>query len=142
MHPLNDVPDQIFAEEMLGPGIALFPSATKEITVVSPTGGLIRSLHPHAFALQVCEYTALLVHLGVNTYRVPEVFKVEVEEGLYVPPLSPISRWDINSTVESGLEPWVTITVMSSKGRPIEIEAMAQNGDKVSPGQNLFQIIS
>lgn len=142
VHPLSDVPDQIFAQELLGPGLAIFPTVESDATVAAPIGGLIRTLHPHAFVLQVCEYAALLVHLGVDTFRDEQAFEPLTEEGLYVPPLSPITRWNIRHTIESGLAPWVTVTVMSSKDRAVEVDLLAEVGKQISAGQDLLQVLS
>lgn len=127
---------------MLGPGASIYPSATDEVTVLAPVAGLVRTLHPHAFVLQVCEYTALLVHMGVDTFRIGHVFEPLVEEGRYLPSFTPITRWNIAQTVAAGFSPWVTVTAISSKGRPVTVDLTAEPGTEVSPGQELLRIVS
>ena len=53
---LADVPDAVFAGQLVGAGVAIEPSAPpaggRLVDVVSPVDGEIVKLHPHAFALE------------------------------------------------------------------------------------------
>ena len=52
VHPLADVPDPVFAQGLVGPGVAIVPISEAEVTVVAPIAGRIVKLHPHAFVIQ------------------------------------------------------------------------------------------
>ena len=52
VHPLADVPDPVFAQGLVGPGVAIVPIGEAEVTVVAPIAGRIVKLHPHAFVIQ------------------------------------------------------------------------------------------
>jgi PTS system glucose-specific IIA component len=65
--PVTAVPDPVFAQGIVGPGLAIEPLRTQTQTVVAPADGVIGALHPHAFALEVGEGRTLLVHLGIDT---------------------------------------------------------------------------
>lgn len=52
VRPLDDVPDDVFAQAMVGPGIAIDPPREGEIGVVAPVAGTVVKVHPHAVALE------------------------------------------------------------------------------------------
>ncbi|MDB5680889.1 MAG: phosphoenolpyruvate-protein phosphotransferase, partial [Sphingomonas bacterium] len=64
--PLSEVPDPVFAEKMLGDGIAIDPV---EGRLVAPGAGIIVSVHPagHAVTLQLDTGPVLLMHIGLDT---------------------------------------------------------------------------
>jgi phosphocarrier protein FPr/phosphocarrier protein len=64
--PLSEVPDPVFAEKMLGDGIAIDPV---EGRLVAPGAGIIVSVHPagHAVTLQLDSGPVLLMHIGLET---------------------------------------------------------------------------
>ena len=68
VHPLADVPDPVFAQGLVGPGVAIVPISEAEVTVVAPIAGRIVKLHPHAFVIQA-EGFGVLVHLGIDTVQ-------------------------------------------------------------------------
>ncbi|MES6461709.1 PTS glucose transporter subunit IIA, partial [Cutibacterium acnes] len=68
VHPLADVPDPVFAQGLVGPGVAIVPIGEAEVTVVAPIAGRIVKLHPHAFVIQA-EGFGVLVHLGIDTVQ-------------------------------------------------------------------------
>ena len=92
--PLADVPDPVFASEMVGPGVAIDPDPG-EITVVSPIAGKVVKVHPHAFVVLGADGVGVLVHLGINTVRLEgRGFEVLVEQGDTVAAGDPMVRWD------------------------------------------------
>jgi len=64
--PLDDVPDPVFAERMLGDGVAVDPV---EGRVVAPGAGIVSSIHPagHAVTLELDSGPVLLIHVGLDT---------------------------------------------------------------------------
>lgn len=143
IHPLSSVPDETFSQEILGPGLAMMPTDSDKVMVYAPAPGLIRNIHPHAFVLQVCEYAALLVHLGIDTFRANGgIFNPLVKEGRYVTTRNAIIEWDLAATRAANFEHWVMITVLGSKGAPLSVEMTSQQGDLVALGQEIFVIKS
>jgi len=63
---LSDVPDPVFAEKMLGDGIAIDPV---EGRLVAPGAGVVVSVHPagHAVTLDLDAGPVLLMHIGLET---------------------------------------------------------------------------
>ena len=80
--PVSAVPDPVFAEGMVGPGLAIEPLRTQSQVVVAPADGVIGALHPHAFALELSEDRTILVHLGIDTVGLAgSGFTLHVEGG-------------------------------------------------------------
>ncbi|MFD2027532.1 PTS sugar transporter subunit IIA [Promicromonospora aerolata] len=48
---MRDVPDPVFAESIVGPGLAIDPDPELGGRVVAPCAGVVVKLHPHAFVL-------------------------------------------------------------------------------------------
>ena len=66
--PLDEVPDPVFSERMLGDGLALDPS---EGVGMAPVTGKLTVFHSagHAFAVQATDDVSVLVHLGLDTVQ-------------------------------------------------------------------------
>jgi phosphoenolpyruvate-protein phosphotransferase len=66
--PLAEVPDAVFAERMLGDGVAIDPV---EGRLVAPGDGVVVSIHPagHAITVQLDAGPVLLLHIGLDTVR-------------------------------------------------------------------------
>ncbi|QIZ66169.1 PTS sugar transporter subunit IIA [Geobacillus subterraneus] len=64
--PLEDVPDPVFAQKMMGDGIAIDPT---DGDVVAPVDGEIIQLFPtkHAIGLRSEAGVELLIHVGIDT---------------------------------------------------------------------------
>lgn len=79
--PLEEVPDPVFAEKMMGDGIAIKPSNGK---VVSPVDGDIIQAFPtkHAVGIKACNGTEILIHIGLETVALDgDGFTIHVKEG-------------------------------------------------------------
>jgi len=64
--PIEEVPDPVFAEKMVGDGVAVDPSVGSGL---APAAGKLALFHKagHAFAIQVTPEVGVLVHVGLNT---------------------------------------------------------------------------
>src|SRR5882757_1157260 len=64
--PLAEVPDPVFAERMLGDGIAIDPIDGR---LVAPGDGVVISIHPagHAVTVRLDAGPVLLLHVGLET---------------------------------------------------------------------------
>ncbi len=98
---LSDVPDPVFAQQIVGSGVAIDPERA-ESTVVAPADGRLLKLHPHAFVLLTAAGKGLLVHLGIDTVQLEgDGFELLVAEGDEVTAGTPIVRWD-PAAIEAG----------------------------------------
>jgi PTS system glucose-specific IIA component len=100
--PLTEVPDPVFAEAMVGPGLAVIPAAGPG-DAVSPVAGTIVTLHPHAFVVSTDSGRAVLVHLGIDTVKLKgEGFTLHVAKGDEVSVGQPVVGWNPAVIAEAG----------------------------------------
>ena len=66
--PLETVPDPVFAQKMVGDGIAIDPTSQ---TVVSPFDGTVATVHAagHAVSIKSEEGIEVLIHVGIDTVK-------------------------------------------------------------------------
>lgn len=66
--PLTAVPDQVFADKLMGGGIAFVP---KDDVIVSPITGTVKTIFPtlHAIGLETPEGLEVLIHIGIDTVK-------------------------------------------------------------------------
>jgi len=109
---MSDVPDPVFAGEMVGPGVAIDPDPG-EVTVASPIAGTIVKLHPHAFVVLSPDGVGVLVHLGINTVRLEgQGFDLIATEGDTVAAGDPMVRWDPSTISGEGISTVVPVVAM------------------------------
>ncbi|HOX29187.1 MAG TPA: PTS glucose transporter subunit IIA, partial [bacterium] len=63
---IEEVPDEVFSQKMMGDGLAVAPT---EGVAVAPVSGELVSMFPtgHAFGIRTPEGLEVLVHIGLNT---------------------------------------------------------------------------
>lgn len=79
--PLSEVPDPVFAEQMLGEGLAIDPTLG---ALHAPCDGVIVAVHAarHALSLRAAGGVELLMHVGLETVALGgQGFEVHVGEG-------------------------------------------------------------
>ncbi|MES9369644.1 PTS glucose transporter subunit IIA [Cutibacterium acnes] len=135
--PLSEVADPVFAQGLVGPGVALEPTGEGDVTVVAPVAGRIVKLHPHAFVIQA-EGFGVLVHLGIDTVQLDgEGFTLHAEEGHEVVVGDPLITWNPAGVVAGGRSAVCPIVVLdASSGR---IGDAAVTGERIACGDQLFQ---
>jgi PTS system glucose-specific IIA component len=132
--PLSDVPDPVFASEMVGPGVAIDPEPGPA-DVVSPIAGRLVKVHPHAFVVLGAGGVGVLVHLGIDTVKLEGAgFEVLAEQGTTVEAGTPVVRWDPSTITD--LSTVVPVVVMD---RPAGSLDVAGTGD-VAVGDVLFEV--
>ncbi|ADH98592.1 glucose-specific PTS transporter subunit IIBC [Salisediminibacterium selenitireducens] len=92
---LANVPDNMFAEKMMGDGFAIEPS---DGLVVSPVNGEVVNLFPtmHAIGLLADDGTEVLVHIGVDTVNMKgDGFEAFVSQGDRVAVGDELIRFDL-----------------------------------------------
>jgi sugar PTS system EIIA component len=135
VRPLSEVPDPVFAAEMVGAGVAIEPEGGVA-DAVSPVAGTVLKLHPHAFVVLTPEGTGILVHLGIDTVRLDGAgFELLVAEKSTVEAGQPVTRWDPSDVVARGLSPMVMLCVLDTKAGAVASERI---GETVSVGDSLF----
>jgi sugar PTS system EIIA component len=91
---LTEVPDPVFSQSMVGPGIAVRPDTTAR-DVVAPIDGTVVTLHPHAFVVATEGGAGVLVHLGIDTVKLKgDGFTLHVDKGDTVHAGQLMISWD------------------------------------------------
>jgi PTS system glucose-specific IIA component len=130
--PLSEVPDPVFAGEIVGPGVAIHPDPEAR-TVTAPISGTLLKVKPHAFVVVSPEGRAVLVHLGIDTVSLDGTgFTIRAAEGETVAIGDPVIEWDPGAVVAAGLSPICPV---------VALEATAVADTVVGPilrGQSIF----
>ena len=113
--PLNDVPDPVFSQGMVGYGAAIDPPRGV-IDAVAPVGGKILKLLPHAYVVMTPDNVGILVHLGLDTVKLNGAgFTAHVKQGGTVTAGQLIITYDVPSVEAAGLNPIVPVVVMDER---------------------------
>jgi PTS system glucose-specific IIA component len=134
---MADLPDPVFAAEMVGPGVAIDPEPL-EATVVSPIAGKVVKVLPHAFVVLGPDGVGVLVHLGINTVRLKgEGFEVIATQGSTVETGDPMVRWDPSTMKGEDISTTVIVVAMD---RPKGSVPNPEKDAVVATGDPLFTV--
>lgn len=95
--PLDSVPDPVFAQRMMGDGVAIQPLGD---TVCAPFDGEVVTLHEagHAVSLRSAEGAEVLIHVGLDTVALKgRGFTPLVAAGATVARGDPLIRFDLDA---------------------------------------------
>jgi len=137
--PLEDVPDPVFSQGMVGYGAAIDPPRGA-IDAVAPVSGKILKLLPHAYIVMTPDNVGVLVHLGLDTVRLNgEGFTTHVRQGDDVTAGQVVITYDVPSVVARGLSPIVPVVVMDEREprNIVPVEAVTV-GAEIASGAELF----
>lgn len=131
---LENVNDEMFAQKMLGDGIALIP---KENEFRSPVDGIVTMVYDtqHAIGITTKEGTEILIHIGIDTMELKgEPFQTKTKVGDHVAKgdLLTIINWDLIK--KKGMDVIVPIIVTNK-----QITKQYKQGE-VCVGDPLFEI--
>jgi len=135
---LADVPDAVFAGQLVGAGVAIEPSAppagTRLVDVVSPVDGEIVKLHPHAFAVVHESGTGLLVHVGIDTVKLGgEGFELAVAEGATVSAGDVVVRFEPAVVAAAGYSAVCPVVVLDSAPDSVAQQSVGSDVEARSP---------
>ena len=111
--PLEQVPDPVFSEKVLGDGVAIIPEDGR---IVSPVDGQIESVAEtgHAYGFSTEDGLELLVHVGLETVSLKgECFKVHVKEGDQVKKGDLVAEVDLAYLAEKNINPITPVLICS-----------------------------
>ncbi len=114
--PLHQVPDEVFAQGILGQGIAVRPTSG---LVLAPVAGRLAKLFPggHAAVVETVDGVQVLVHIGLETVRLRgHGFTVRAKEGQVVRAGDPLVRVDVTRLAAEGVELVSPLVVISGHG--------------------------
>ena len=103
--PLEQVPDPVFSQKIIGDGVAVIPT---EGNIVSPVDGEVASVAEtlHAYGFRTADGLEILIHVGLETVGLKgECFEVFVKPGDKVKAGDPVARVDLKFLEEKGINP-------------------------------------
>lgn len=131
---LADVPDPVFSQGLVGPGLAIEPSGEGDVDVVAPISGKIGKIHPHAFVI-LGGAVNVLVHLGLDTVKLEgEGFTVHASNRDKVEAGQPLITWNPRAIEAKGLSAICPVIFMETTA---DLSYAVSAGDTVSGGEQL-----
>lgn len=116
--PLERVPDKVFAEKVIGDGIAVILESD---VITAPATGKILTVADtlHAYGIETTDGLLLLVHIGLNTVELAgQGFQCLVKEGQNVKRGDPLCKVDLS--------------LLKEKGYPLHTPILITNMDSIS----------
>ncbi|MBD8069915.1 PTS glucose transporter subunit IIA [Bacillus sp. PS06] len=139
MVPLEEVPDPVFSQKMMGDGIAIIPSDKQ---VFSPIDGEVVNVFPtkHAISLRSKSGVELLIHMGLETVELKgEGFQILVQNGAKVSKGEPIAEFDYEKVSSLGKEVITPVILLNGDQFKIENRQIHQS---TTGGKDIIMEIS
>lgn len=136
---LQDVPDPVFSQGMVGYGAAIDPPRGV-VEAVAPVSGKLLRLMPHAYVIMTPDNVGVLVHLGLDTVALKgEGFTAHVSQGDDVTAGQLIITYDVPAIEAKGLNPIVPVVIMDEReaGNVLPSDAVTAGSD-IASGASLF----
>jgi PTS system glucose-specific IIA component len=135
--PLAEVPDPVFAGQMVGSGAAVEPPAGEMFDVVSPVAGKVIKLLPHAFVVVEVSGRGVLTHVGIDTVKLKgEGFKLLIAQGDTVEAGAMVMRVDPAAALAAGYSMVSPVVVLDTKPDTATLVAAGS----VTAGEELFSL--
>lgn len=135
--PMDEVNDQTFAQELLGPGIAIVPSNG---TVVSPIDGTIATVMDtkHAVCIQGEDGLELIVHAGLDTVELNgKYYQTYKEIGDQVKAGDVLLEFDLEEITKAGYDVTTPIVITNLGDYKI---TKCLTGQQVKAGEEVIQL--
>jgi phosphoenolpyruvate-protein phosphotransferase len=116
--PLEQVPDPVFSQKMVGDGISLDPLSQ---TLIAPCGGRVAHLHRagHAVTIVTPEGVEVMIHIGLDTVALQgEGFEPKVSEGQQVSTGDPLIVFDAD--------------LIATRAKSLLTQIVVTNGERVA----------
>lgn len=135
---LEEVPDPVFNQKMIGEGIAIIPTSEEIFAPIDGTVMLVSDTK-HAIGIRSKDGTELLIHVGLETLSLKGVgFSVLVEEGQKLTAGQLMMRVDWNYLHEQGKDIITPVVITNSDERNIQVE----DATKCIQGETLLMTVS
>ena len=134
---IEDVPDVVFSEKIVGDGIAIRPNDNK---IVAPVDGVVGKIFEtnHAFSMESKEGVELFVHFGIDTVELKgEGFTRIAQEGQSVKRGDVIIEFDL-ALLEQKAKSVLTPVVISNMD---EISNIEKKSGEVLAGESLVLVL-
>lgn len=137
---LKEVPDPVFAQQVLGEGLAIIP---KEGKVYAPVNGEVVSIMEtkHGIIFRTEQGTELLIHIGLDTVNLKgKYFTTHVENGMQVKAGDLLVEFDIEAIKKEGYNV-ITPMVITNMSDYIKAVPMVKPQSEVEHGMGIITIV-
>ncbi|MGC7589948.1 PTS glucose transporter subunit IIA [Bisgaard Taxon 46] len=134
---IEDVPDVVFSEKIVGDGIAIRPTGNK---MVAPVDGVIGKIFEtnHAFSMESKDGVELFVHFGIDTVELKgEGFTRVAQEGQTVKRGDTVIEFDL-AVLETKAKSVLTPVVISNMD---EISSIEKKTGEVVAGESVVLVL-
>ena len=135
--PLSEVPDPVFADRMMGDGVAIDPLGA---VLTAPCDGEIILLHAalHAITLRAGNGAEILMHIGLDTVALGgRGFTAHVAQGQTVKAGERLISFDLDQLAQSARS--LVTPIVITNGEDFVVERRTENA-KVVRGQELMRL--
>lgn len=136
--PLSEVDDPIFAQAILGQGVAIMPT---DGLIKSPINGEIVTIFEtkHAIGLKTDEGIEILIHIGLDTVQLKgQHFKQLAQAGQRVTVGTPIVEADLEAIKAAGYDIITPIVITNTTDFS---EILSTGEDQVKAGDSIIKVI-
>jgi glucose-specific phosphotransferase system IIA component len=133
------VPDEVFAQNIVGPGVALVPFDDADVVeVLAPLSGTITAVFPHAFSIDAGNDVNVLVHLGIDTVTLQGAgFVLHASVGQDVTVGDLLIEWRPRVAREAGLS--VMCPLVAVQAEDSDVRVLADESAELQPGAPLLE---
>lgn len=135
--PIEEVPDKVFSDKMIGDGVAIEPLDGK---IVSPVDGKVATIFPtnHAIGLITKEGLEILIHIGLDTVELNGLgFKRLTEKDAKVKKGDPLMEFNPRLVEEKGKSPITPIIITNMD----KVKKLGKNIGDVEKGNQIILTI-
>ena len=120
--PIEEAPDDVFSQKIMGDGLAIEPSNTVVTAPADCDVSVVMADTGHACGLSLPNGVELLIHVGVDTVDMGgDGFKLLVKEGDHVKAGQPLIEFD-PAKIKAAGHPCTTMLIVTSEGNAANIK--------------------
>ena len=137
---ITEVPDDTFAQKILGDGVAIIPEEGK---VYAPADGTVENImdSKHGIMFRTNQGVELLIHIGLETVNLKgKYFTAHVENGAKVKAGELLVEFDLNSIKNDGYNT-ITPVVVTNTDDYIRTVPMFKSSESVQTGDCILTIV-
>lgn len=143
--PLEEVPDDTFAQQMMGTGVAIIPSASTFVAPINGTMSLVFETG-HAYTFESKKGTQILIHIGIDSINLKDKdgkdvnpFTPKVKTGDAIKVDNVIANVKLNQLKDYAKSIVTPIIVLDESLKGREVKILKKSGN-VTKGEPLFEI--
>lgn len=135
--PLEDVPDEAFAQKMIGDGCAVIPSKG---AIYAPVDGEIDIFETnHAVSIEIPGGLEMIVHFGIDTVKLDGEGLTRIADMGFVKKGTKLIEYDLDF-VKKNAKSTKTPIIITSMDKVDKIEIMKDFGHDIKYGELLMKV--